>query len=283
VRDFVEKPWENSGLLQKLRTQIEQGQVRRRQHGREAESRISDRRLRLELEEAREIQHGLMQLRMPNLSGFRLAGAWQPAHGVGGDYLAAFKLNESHAALCMADVAGKGLPAALIMSNMQAVLKSLASENISPSELCERLNLVVYGNTPLHKFISCFYSVLDVCNRTITFTNAGHNPPLLVRHGGECIRLEEGGLVIGAFTGSRYTQREIQLYSGDKLLMFTDGLTEARRSSGEEFGEERLRECLVAYSGHNAAELRTIILNEVTGFCGNQFQDDAALMVVIAE
>jgi phosphoserine phosphatase RsbU/P len=283
VRDFVQKPWENSGLLQKLRTQIEQGQVRRRQHGREAESRISDRRLRLELEEAREIQHGLMQCRMPNLSGFRLAGAWQPAHVVGGDYLAAFKLNESHAALCVADVAGKGLPAALVMSNMQAVLKSLASESISPSELCERLNLVVYGNTPLHKFISCFYSVLDVRNRTITFTNAGHNPPLLVRHGGECIRLEAGGRVIGAFTESRYTQREIQLYSGDKLLMFTDGLTEARRSSGEEFGEERLRECLVAYSGNSAAELRTIILNEVTGFCGNQFQDDAALMVVIAE
>jgi len=283
VRDFVQKPWENSGLLQKLRTQIEQGQVRRRQHGREAESRISDHRLRLELEEAREIQHGLMQRRMPNLSGFRLAGAWQPAHVVGGDYLAAFKLNETHAALCVADVAGKGLPAALVMSNMQAVLKSLASESISPSELCERLNLVVYGNTPLHKFISCFYSVLDVRNRTITFTNAGHNPPLLVRHRGECIRLEEGGRVIGAFTESRYTQREIQLYSGDKLLMFTDGLTEARRSSGEEFGEERLRECLVAYSGHNAAELRTIILDEVTGFCGNQFQDDAALMVVIAE
>ena len=283
VRDFVQKPWENSGLLQKLRTQIEQGQVRRRQHGREAESRISDRRLSLELEEAREIQQGLMPRRMPSLSGFRLAGAWQPAHGVGGDYLAAFKLNDSHAALCVADVAGKGLPAALVMSNMQAVLKSLASESISPSQLCERLNLVVYGNTPLHKFISCFYSVLDVRNRTITFTNAGHNPPLLVRHGGECIRLEEGGLVIGAFTESRYTQREIQLYSGDKLLMFTDGLTEARRSTGEEFGEERLRECLVAYSGHNAAELRTIILNEVTGFCGNQFQDDAALMVVIAE
>jgi sigma-B regulation protein RsbU (phosphoserine phosphatase) len=166
---------------------------------------------------------------------------------------------------------------------MQAVLKSLASESISPSELCERLNPVVYGNTPLHKFISCFYSVLDVRNRTITFTNAGHNPPLLMRRGGDCIRLEEGGRVIGAFTDSRYTQREIQLYSGDKLLMFTDGLTEARRASGEEFSEERLRECLVAYGGKSATELRTIILNEVTRFCGNHFQDDAALMVVVVE
>jgi sigma-B regulation protein RsbU (phosphoserine phosphatase) len=283
VRDFVQKPWENSHLLRKLRTEIEQGQVRRRQRGREAETRISDRRLRLELEEAREIQKGLMPRRMPNLTGFSLAGAWQPAHVVGGDYLAAFKLNEDHAVLCMADVAGKGLPAAIVMSNMQAALKSLASESISPSELCERLNLVVYGNTPLHKFISCFYSVLDVRSRTLTFTNAGHNPPLLVDRGGECIRLEEGGRVIGAFTDSRYTQRQVQLYSGDKLLMFTDGLTEARCTSGEEFGEERLRECLVAYCGHSAAVLRTIILNEVTGFCGNHFQDDAALMVLVAE
>ena len=283
VRDFVQKPWENSHLLRKLRTAIEQGQVRRRQQGREAESRVSDGRLRLELEEAREIQQGLMPRRMPNLCGFTLASAWQPAHVVGGDYLTAFKFNERYAALCVADVAGKGLPAALLMSNMQAALRPLASDGISPRELCARLNQLMYRNTPLNKFISCFYGVLDVSSRTVTFTNAGHNPPLLVRRGGECIRLEEGGPVIAAFTDSRYTQREIQIYSGDKLLMFTDGLTEARHSSGEEFGEERLRECLVAYCGRNAAELRTIILNEVTRFCGNHFQDDAALMVVVAE
>src|SRR5260370_34234037 len=210
---------------------------------------------------------------MPNLTGFSLAGAWQPAHVVGGDYLAAFKLNGDHAVLCMADVAGKALPAAIVMCNMQAAMKSLASESISPSELCERLNLIVSGNTPLRKFTSFFYSVLDVRSRTLTFPNAGHNPPLLVDRGGECIRLEEGGRVIGAFTDSRYTQRQVQLYSGDKLLMFTGGLTEARCTSGEEFGEERLRECLVAYYGHSVAVLRTIILNEVTRICGNHMQD----------
>src|SRR5260370_8874215 len=97
VRDFVQKPWENSHLLRKLRTEIEQGQVRRRQRGRQAETRISDRRLRLELEEAREIQKGLMPRRMPNLTGFSLAGAWQPAHVVGGDYRAAFDFTGDHA------------------------------------------------------------------------------------------------------------------------------------------------------------------------------------------
>lgn len=276
VRDFVQKPWENSRLLRKLRTQIEQGRVRRREHDRVHQ-------LRLELDEAREIQRGLMPRRMPHLQGFSLASAWQPAHEVSGDYLAAFKLNESSAGLCVADVAGKGFPAALLMSNMQAALKSLASENIAPSELCVKLNQIMCGNTPLRKFVSCFYANLDVVTRKLTFTNAGHNPPLLMRRNSECERLDNGGCVIGAFQDSDYTQQEIQLYSGDKLLLFTDGVTEARHPSGEEFGEQRLQACLRSYLGRNAAELRTLVLNEVTHFCGNNFDDDAALMVVIAE
>ena len=276
VRDFVQKPWENSRLLRKLRTQIEQGRMRRLEHNREHQ-------LRLELNEAREIQRGLMPHRMPNLNGFSLASAWQPAHDVSGDYLGAFKFDESHAALCVADVAGKGLPAALLMSNMQAALKSLASETISPSELCEKLNRLMCSNTPLRKFVSCFYGDLDISNRTMTFTNAGHNPPFLIRRNGECIRLDDGGCVIGAFGESKFTQGEIKFDECDKLLLFTDGVTEARNASGEEFGEERLQECLRSYRGCNAAELRTIILNEVKEFCDDNFDDDAALMVVIAE
>lgn len=276
VRDFVQKPWENSYLLRKLRTQVEQGRVRRREHNREH-------RLKVELHEAREIQRGLMPRRMPHLRGFNLASAWQPAHDVSGDYLAAFKLNESHAALCVADVAGKGFPAALLMSNMQAALTSLASEHIAPSELCAKVNRIMCGNTPLRKFVTCFYGDLDVSNKKLTFTNAGHNPPMLMRVNGECIRLDEGGPVIGAFCESRYNQQEIQLREGDKLLLFTDGVTEARDASGEEFGEHRLQECLRSYRGSNAAELRTMILNEVRHFCADDFEDDAALMVVITE
>lgn len=276
VRDFVQKPWENSGLLRKLRTQIEQGRARRVEQSREQQ-------LKIELNEAREIQRGLMPRKMPNLAGFSLASAWQAAHDVSGDYLAAFKLNDAHAALCIADVAGKGFPAALLMSNMQAALKSLASEKTSPSEVCEKLNQLMCSNTPLRKFISCFYGELDVPNRTLTFTNAGHNPPILMRRKGECIHLEDGGRVIGAFCDSSYTQSQIKFYEGDKLLLFTDGVTEARNGSGEEFGDKRLQGCVRAYRGRSAAELRTMILNEVTQFCGDNFDDDAALMVVIAE
>lgn len=106
---------------------------------------------------------------------------------------------------------------------------------------------------------------------------------MLMRADGECVRLEEGGPVIGAFCESRYNQQEIQLHEGDKLLLFTDGVTEARDASGEEFGEPRLQECLRSYRGSNAAELRTMILNEVNHFCAGDFEDDATLMVVITE
>lgn len=279
VRDFVQKPWENSRLLRKLKTQIDYG---RRLRDREAATQSRERQLKLELDEAREIQRELMPRTMPHLPGFSIANAWQPARGVSGDYLAAFKFDESHAALCVADVAGKGFPAALLMSNMQAALKSLASESISPSELCFKLNNLMCGNTPLRKFITCFYSELDIATRKLTFTNAGHNPPMLVRRDGECIRLEEGGRVIGAFCDSTFTEQEIQLHEGDKLLLFTDGVTEARNAAGDEFGEERLQECLRSYAGRSAAELRTLILDEVTEFCAGNFDDDATLMVLIA-
>lgn len=148
--------------------------------------------------------------------------------------------------------------------------------------MCE-VNRLMCGNTPLRKYVTFFYADLDVVNRTLTFSNAGHNPPVLMHRDGECIRLEDGGPVIGAFTGSKYTQGEIQLSGGDRLLLFTDGVTEARNQSGEEFGEERLQKCVRSYRGQNAPELRTMILNEVAEFCGNNFEDDAAIMVVIAE
>ena len=283
VRDFVQKPWENSRLLQKLRVQIQQGRELRRQQEREETNRLQEKQLKLELDEAVEIQRGLIPRRMPQLQGFSLASAWKPARAVSGDYLAAFKLDASRAALCVADVAGKGFPAALLMSNLQAALKSLTSERISPGEICVKLNELMCGNTPLRKFVTCFYADLEVSTKKLTFTNAGHNPPMLMRRSGECVRLDEGGPVIGAFHQSTFTEREIQLCEGDQLLLFTDGVTEARDASGEEFGEHRLEQVLRSYRGNNAAELRTLILKEVAEFCSDHFDDDATLLAVIAD
>ena len=283
VRAFVQKPWENSRLLQKLRVQIQQGRELRRQQELEATNRLQEKQLKLELDEAVEIQRGLIQHRMPHLPGFSLASAWQPARTVSGDYLAAFRLDNTHAALCVADVAGKGVPAALLMSNLQAALKSLTSERISPSEICVKLNELMCGNTPLRKFVTCFYAELEVPTKKLKFTNAGHNAPMLLRRSGECVRLDDGGPVIGAFHKSTFSEREIQLSEGDKLLLFTDGVTEARDASGEEFGEQRLEQVLRSYRGRNAAELRTLIMREVAEFSSDHFDDDATLLAVIAD
>ena len=283
VRDFVQKPWDNSRLLHTLRTQIEQGRAKRRQHRRNAENRINNRRLRAEFEEALEIQRGLLPKTMPEIPGFELTSAWQPANTVSGDYVSAFTLNDDLTALCVADVAGKGLPAALLMANMQPALKSAASETTAPREVCSNLNQVMSGNMPENKFITCFYAILDARRKKLTFTNAGHNPPLLVRRNGNCLSLVEGGRVIGVFPETVYTQGEIELRSGDRLLMFTDGLTEAANASGVEFGEQRLIELLTRERALTATDLQKTILQAVTEFNNGELNDDATCLLLAVE
>src|SRR5262249_27542244 len=142
------------------------------------------------------------------------------------------------------------------------------------------INGVMCDNMPLHKFISCFYGVLNIPQRILTFTNAGHNAPILVRSDGKSFRLDEGGRVIGAFPNTHYAQAESELRPGDRLLLFTDGLTEACNADGEEFGEERLLNLLIELRHLGATEIQARILTSVRIFCGDQFDDDATLMVV---
>jgi len=283
VRDFVQKPWENSRLLSILRTQIEMGRARRKRERLEIEQQMLSRKLEEELEEAREIQQGLLPKTMPRLRGFEIADAWQPAQAVSGDYFDAFKFNERHAALCIADVVGKGMPAALLMSNVQAAVKATASELVAPRELCERVNHVMCGNTAGHKFITFFYGLLDAQRKKLTYANAGHNAPMLVRRDGAQLRLKEGGAVLGIFPEWQYEQGEVELRSGDRLLLYTDGMTEARNLDGEEFGEERLLEVLTTHRRLNATRLQERIMTAVTEFSHGHFHDDATLMVMAVE
>lgn len=280
VRDFVQKPWDNSRLLQTLHKQVRHARARRNVQLRLAETRKTEAQFKRELIEARELQENLLANTTSAIAGLDVAAKWQPAKTVGGDYIAAFNLDDEHAALCVADVVGKGLPAALLMSNFQAALKSLGSDHLSPADVSTRLNDLLYANIPLHKFITAFYAVLNVPNRTLTFTNAGHNPPLLVRENGECVRLEAGGSVLGAFPNARFAEEQIQLQHGDRLLLFTDGLTEAVDEYGEQFGEERLMDLLQEHRHETADDLKEIIFNVVEEFCGCSFRDDAALMVI---
>jgi sigma-B regulation protein RsbU (phosphoserine phosphatase) len=282
-RDFVQKPWDNSRLLKSLNTQIELGRKNRLQQRIDAESRTESDKLHYELEESQEIQAALMPKALPDIDGFEIAIAWNPARAVGGDYFDVLKFSERHTALCIADVAGKGMPAALLVSNLQAVLKSFASDVLAPGELCARVNSIMCDNTVSHRFITCFYALLDTQNRKLSYTNAGHCPPMLIRDGA-CLRMKEGGPVLGILPDRRYLQGEIDLQSGDCLVLFTDGVTEARGPSGREFGEDRLEELLnqLLNGGHKlrAADLRDRIMEAVKQFSDGEVYDDATLMIV---
>ena len=280
VCDFVQKPWDNRHLLQTLAKQVKHAQARRSFQNRMAMDRQRDTRLQRELVEARELQESLLTTSSPSLPAIELAVQWQPATTVGGDYVSAFKIDDNRVALCVADVVGKGLPAALLMSNFQAALKTLAAENLSTSQVATRLNQQLYSNIPLHKFVTAFYAVLDVPSRRLLFTNAGHNPPILLRANGEWTRLEAGGSVLGGFEAASFSEDAIDLRAGDRLLLFTDGLTEAVDESGEQFGEARLIQLLSRYRDCNAEQVKEIVFTAVADFCDDTFADDAALMVV---
>jgi len=233
-----------------------------------------------EYEEAREIQQALMPKEIPQMPGLEISGSWRPARIVGGDYFDVFKFGASRLGLCIADVSGKGMPAALLMSNLQAVVKALAAENTSPKELVEKVNRLMSRNTTEAKFITLFYGLLDVDRKTLQYANAGHNAPVLTREDGVQVRLEQGGLIVGAFQESVYDQGEIDLRPGDRLVMFTDGLSEAVDRDGEEFGEERLAEASRSNRQLSAEALHRCLLDRVTDFCGGEFEDDATVLVV---
>jgi serine phosphatase RsbU (regulator of sigma subunit) len=233
-----------------------------------------------EYEEAREIQEKLLPKQIPQAPGLEISGSWRPARVVGGDYFDVLKFSDSRLGLCIGDVSGKGMPAALLMSNLQAVVKALATEEITPQELVAKVNRVMWRNTTEDKFITLFYARLDAKRRTLEFTNAGHNAPILTRQDGTQVRLEEGGLIVGAFQESAYAQGQIDLRPGDRLVMFTDGVSEAVNGEEEEFGEKRLVEASLRCRQQCAEALHRSLFDIAAEFCGGEFDDDATVLVV---
>ena len=238
---------------------------------------------RQESEYARDIQQGLLPREIPQIAGFTIAGAWQPARTVGGDYYDVFSLGEKELAMVIADVSGKGLPAALLMSNLQATVKAYASVEPLPKDLCGRVNRAVCKSIAPDRFITLFYSVLNAGERRLTYTNAGHNPPLLVRQDGTCRKLEGSGGVLGIFPEECYDQGTVELQPGDRLVMFTDGITEASDASGTELGEQGLIGRVKGSTAESAEELRDELMRSVTKFCRGDFADDATLLTVVVD
>lgn len=270
--DFVQKPWENRDLLQKLQSQV----------ARAHEQRQAQRQHEEELHDAREIQQHLLPKTLPELSEFEIAALTRPLRAVGGDYYNVTRMDDRRTAICIADVAGKGMPAALLMSSLQAAMQSLSSQNLEPQEMCRRLNRILCALTPMGKFISLFYGVLDSSERRLTYCNAGHNPPLLIRADGQAGELAAEGAVLGQFPDWSYRQNHMQLGSGDRLLLFTDGMVEASNTSEEPFEEHNLIRIARENPRTTARELMDLLIGAAFQHCGGHFQDDASLIVLKA-
>lgn len=271
--DFVEKPWDNTKLLSTLRTQIESRNERRDGAARESG----------EIAEASVTQRGLLPREIPRFPGYGISAAWRPAGAVSGDYLDVLRLDENHLALCVGDVIGKGVPAALIMSNVQAAVHALAGEMLPTGEMCGRINRILAGNLGSGKFITFFYGVLDGARRRFSYTNAGHCQPILVRRNGECVRMNHGGVVLGVFPDSSYQEQYVDLEQGDRLVLFTDGITEIANADDEEFGEDRLMDLLSVNRALEAEAMQKRVMAAIAEFSGGRFQDDATLIVTAVD
>ena len=267
VADFVEKPWSNARLLEILQKQVTLGRERRASRRRLAQENLDHKEIALqfhhqeqEVAEARAIQQGLLPSFIPQCSGYEIAGAWQPANSIGGDYYDVLAFEDGTFGLCIADVAGKGLPAALLMSNLQAAVRGLASPLLPPDGLCTRLNSLVCHNTGSDRFITFFYAQLDGPERVLRYSNAGHNAPIVLHGDGSHERLEAGGGVLGIFPQQAFSVGTVRLLPGDRVILYTDGVTEASDGTGEEFGEKRLLELLRANRDAGASALQERIL-----------------------
>jgi phosphoserine phosphatase RsbU/P len=287
VSDFVEKPWTNTRLLEILTKQVSLGRERREsrrlaaEEAREREAALLHlQEQEREIAEAKAIQEKLLPREIPQMPGYEIASAWQSARLVGGDYFDILPLDEKTLGICIADVAGKGMPAALLMSNLQAAVRGLSSPSLPPNVLCNRLNSIVYRNTESDRFITFFYAHLDGPARLLFYANAGHNAPLVVRADGSHQRLHAGGAVLGVFDSQNYDLGSAQLAPGDRVILFTDGVTEACSPAGDEFGEARLLRLLEDHRNLSADALQAKILAAVAQFSGSRWQDDATLVVL---
>jgi sigma-B regulation protein RsbU (phosphoserine phosphatase) len=242
---------------------------------------IEKKRLESELLIAQEIQQGLLPSSLPVIDGFQTAAVNISSKQVGGDYYDMVPTDDGRWMMVIADVSGKGTPASLLMANVQATVHALVPFNLSLSIATARINDLIYRNTGSDKFITFFWGALDPSTRTFRYVNAGHNPPFLLRKDGSVERLTDGGLILGIMkTVIPYEEGSVQLQPGDSVIMFTDGVSEAMNTEGEDYTEERLEAFVHSLNGSSAQAIVTGIRQEIQRFTSGAPQSDDITLVV---
>ncbi|MCA2004430.1 MAG: SpoIIE family protein phosphatase [Ignavibacterium sp.] len=242
---------------------------------------LEKQKLEEELEFAREIQQNLLPSQIPETSNFDIAAINLPSKQVGGDYFDIIKVDEGKYIIAIADVSGKGIPASLLMANMQAFLQVISKQKIDIATATGLINDLITSNTSDGRFITFFWALLDDNEKKLTYVNAGHNPPILIRDN-QIIRLSEGGIILGVMkTIMPYNSNSIQLQSGDKIIMFTDGVSEAMNPYSEEFSENRLEQLALTTSNYPSGETLQKIKTEIEQFAQGAPQSDDLTMMII--
>jgi sigma-B regulation protein RsbU (phosphoserine phosphatase) len=250
---------------------------------RRTESEVNRQALQRELAIGRKMQLSLLPLHVPDIPGWQFATHYQSAWQVGGDFYDFIRLDEEgqKMGLVIADVTGKGVPAALIMAMSRTLFRAESDKGQSAASIMQRVNEHILSDSRAPLFLSALYAILDLHLGSLCYSSAGHNPPL-------CLRAAEGlveelpapGYLLGAFRGVSFTQQQITLAEGDALILYTDGVSEARNAERQFLGEERLQKAILSAANGSAEEIKSAILSAVADFTGPVPQaDDLTLLV----
>jgi serine phosphatase RsbU (regulator of sigma subunit) len=250
------------------------------ENARLAEIEEGDRRMQRDLSQAAEIQRGVLPAKAPRVTGVDVAGFNAPCRTVGGDYYDYFVYGDGRAGLALGDVSGKGMPASLMMMALHARVQVLAEDPGDLAALMTRLNKATCVNCPSNRFITFFFCVLDGASGEMTYANAGHNPPVLMRASGEAEMVEGGGPVLGLLPMAPYREMRARLEPGDILAVYSDGVTEANNTADEEFGEERLIEALRRSRGEPAEAIVQAVRTALAAFTAKAPQADDITLVI---
>ncbi|MCS6886524.1 MAG: PP2C family protein-serine/threonine phosphatase [Acidobacteriota bacterium] len=236
-------------------------------------------RLERDIEIARELQFNFLPQELPQNSVLEIATLFTPAHEIGGDYYDFVELGNDRLGVVIADVAGKGIPAAFYMTMVKGIIQTQSYQEDAPADLLRQINRVVYKCTSSSIFITLFYAIIDSRNGRLTYSNAGHNPPLLVSRDGKIQQLTCGGTVLGLFPQLSYDEETIELTEGDTLFMFTDGIIEMTNPLGEEFGIDRLKR--IIKEAPSPKEAIQVISEQLKSFSAGASQTDDMTLVIV--
>lgn len=245
------------------------------------EQMVEKKRIEAQLEIARQVQLELLPDHDPELTNFDISAYVFPTEEVSGDYYDWVRIFEDQIGLIVADAVGKGIPAALLMSFLRASLRAGVQVGYAPHIAMSKVNNLLWDSVEEHQFITAIYGILDETNRTFVFSNAGHNPPLLMRADGEFRYVEYGDTPLGMFYDAHYHQHFIRFEQGETMVMYTDGITEAASESGEEYGTERLAKIVHDGLSLPAKKLIDHIRKDVADFTGRKFLDDDGTLFIV--